>query len=202
MANLLEREFMVYGEEALHYAEAAAAVGALRFAARAGNDEAVRALATRYAVLLEDDSGLLSRRAHVDMAVIGILPLEIAMQTGDEAMRALGLGFAEAQWAEPLPEGVTAQSRWWIDDLYIVGMLQIQAYRATATPATPIVPQHSWPPICHGCSRITGSSTTGRTRRSSGGAATAGWLPRWPKYCARCPETIPASRRSTSATSG
>ena len=89
------------------------------------------ALAARNAVLLEHDSGLLSRRAHVDMAVLGNLPLEIAMQTGDEAMRALGLGFADAQWAEPLPEGVTGQSRWWIDDLYMVGMLQIQAYRAT-----------------------------------------------------------------------
>ncbi len=131
MANLLGREFMFYGEEALHYAEAAAAVGALRFAAHAGDDKALSAVAARYAVLLEDDSGLLSRRAHVDMAVIGILPLEIAMQTGDAAMRALGLGFADAQWAEPLPEGVTDQSRWWIDDLYMVGMLQIQAYRAT-----------------------------------------------------------------------
>jgi rhamnogalacturonyl hydrolase YesR len=129
--NLLERDFMYYGEEALHYAEAAAAVGALRYAARIGDDEVLRALAGRYSGLLGGGSGLLSRRAHVDMAVIGILPLEIAMQTGDEAMRSLGLEFADAQWSDVLPDGTTAQSRWWIDDLYMVCMLQMQAYRAT-----------------------------------------------------------------------
>jgi rhamnogalacturonyl hydrolase YesR len=53
------------------------------------------------------------------------------MQTGDEAMRSLGLEFADAQWSDAPPNGITVQSRWWIDDLYTVCMLQMQAYRAT-----------------------------------------------------------------------
>jgi unsaturated rhamnogalacturonyl hydrolase len=129
--NLLARDYMYYGDEALHYAEAAAAVGALRHAAVTGNDAMRARIVDRYRPLLDAESGLVSWREHVDMAVIGILPLEIARQTGDEDFRALGLRLADAQWAEPSADGLTRQSRWWIDDLYMIGMLQIQAYRAT-----------------------------------------------------------------------
>lgn len=129
--NLLARDFMYYGEDGLHYAEAAAAVGALRFAERTGNAEAVRHLRERYAPLAVPASGLVGQRPHVDLAVIGIVPLEIARQTGDAAERRFGLGFADDQWRDPRPDGLTSQTRWWIDDLYMVGMLQIQAYRVT-----------------------------------------------------------------------
>lgn len=80
--------------------------------------------------LLADDSPLVSRRPHVDMNVIGIVPLQIAILTDDSQSLQQGLGFADSQWDEPLPDGLTRQSRYWIDDLYMVGMLQIQAYRA------------------------------------------------------------------------
>ncbi len=122
---------MLYGDEALHYAEAAAAVGALRFASAIGDGVMQQRLVERYLPLLDESSGLVSRRAHVDMNVIGIVPLQIAMLTGDEAELRQGLSFADAQWGHPLPGGLTAQSRWWIDDLYMVGMLQMQAYRAS-----------------------------------------------------------------------
>lgn len=132
--NLLARDYMFYGDEALHYAEAAAAVGALRFAEAADDAALESALVERYAPLLDDASPLVSRRAHVDMAVLGIVPLQIALQTGSKEHLAQGLGFADAQWEAPLDNGLTDQTRWWIDDLYMVGMLQIQAYRATGNP--------------------------------------------------------------------
>jgi len=131
VANLLSREYMYYGEEALHYSEAATAVGALRFAAATGDSESLERLVERYRPLLDEESGLISRRAHVDMSVIGIVPLQIAIQTGDAAFLQQGLSFADRQWADLNEEGLTAESRWWIDDLYMVGMLQIEAYRAT-----------------------------------------------------------------------
>lgn len=130
--NLLARDgYMRYGEHGLHYSEACAAVGALRFARRIGDDTLVERIAERYAVLLEPGNDLVSRRPHVDMAVIGIVPLEVYRATGDEKDLALGLSLADAQWAEPLESGLTPQTRWWIDDMYMVGMLQSQAYRAT-----------------------------------------------------------------------
>lgn len=131
VANLLARDHMFYGDEALHYSEAATAVGALRYADAVGDDETVDRLVARYAALLNDDSELISRRPHVDMNVIGIVPLQIAMITGDEAFLDQGLSFADAQWSDPTADGLTSQSRWWIDDLYMVGMLQMQAFRAT-----------------------------------------------------------------------
>jgi unsaturated rhamnogalacturonyl hydrolase len=129
--NLLERDYMYYGDEALHYAEAAAAVGALRLATARNAVGTVEQLRQRYESLLDDTSNLVSRRPHVDMNVIGIVPLQIAIATGGERFRAQGLTFADRQWTTPTPGGLTDQSRWWIDDLYMVGMLQIQAYRAT-----------------------------------------------------------------------
>jgi len=129
--NLLQRDSMLYGDEALHYSEAAAAVGALRFAAATGDDRLLQRLVERYESLLDDSSPLVSRRPHVDLNVIGIVPLQIAIQTGDPGQLAQGLSFADSQWQDPLADGLTRQTRWWIDDLYMVGMLQMQAYRAT-----------------------------------------------------------------------
>ena len=43
----------------------------------------------------------------------------------------MGLAFADAQWDNPLPDGLTEQTRWWIDDMYMITALQLQAYRAT-----------------------------------------------------------------------
>lgn len=132
--NLLSREHMMYGDEALHYSEAVAAVGALRFAAVTGNDAFRDRLIDRYRPLLDDTNELVSRRPHVDMNVIGVVPLEVAILTGDAVHRAQGLSFADSQWEDPLENGLTRQTRWWIDDLYMVGMLQLQAYRATGDP--------------------------------------------------------------------
>jgi len=134
VGNLLKREYMMYAGEALHYSEAATAVGALRFAAATHDQGMLDRLIARYAPLLDDDSALISRRPHVDLYVIGIVPLQIAMLKGDPAQMKQGLSFADGQWDDPLDNGLTRQSRWWIDDLYMVGMLQIQAYRATSDP--------------------------------------------------------------------
>lgn len=131
VSNLLSREYMLYGDEALHYAEAATAVGALRFAAATDDMAMLQRLTARYAALIRDDSPLISRRPHVDMNVIGIVPLQIAMTSTNPAYLRVGLSLADSQWDEPLENGLTNQSRWWIDDLYMVGMLQMQAFRAT-----------------------------------------------------------------------
>lgn len=131
VGNLLSRDFMMYNDEALHYSEAATAVGSLRFADATGNRQMLEWLIARYQPLLDENSPLISRRAHVDLYVIGIIPLQIALLTGDERFLELGLSFADRQWDDPQEDGLTSQTRWWIDDLYMVGMLQMQAYQVT-----------------------------------------------------------------------
>ncbi len=130
--NLLGRkEYMLYSGEGLHYAEACTAYSAYRFAGLTGNKELLAELNKRYGWIIDNDK-LISRRPHVDQSVIGILPLEIFMQTDDKKFLELGLSFADRQWQGPREDGLTSETRWWIDDAYMVGMLQMQAYRATS----------------------------------------------------------------------
>jgi len=129
--NLLNRkDYMLYGNEGLHYAEACTSYSAYRFAALTGDKELLAELNKRYSGVF-DVNGLISKKPHVDQAVIGILPLEIFMRGGDKKFLELGLSFADRQWQDPQEDGLTNQTRWWIDDMYMVGMLQMQAYRAT-----------------------------------------------------------------------
>jgi unsaturated rhamnogalacturonyl hydrolase len=130
--NLLGRDSMLYsGGKGLHYAEACTAVGALRFAQTTRDRALGERIVARYRKFLEPDSFLISGLAHVDHSVEGIVPLQIYLYNGDERYLKAGLSFADSQWEEPREDGLTAQARWWIDDMYMVGMLQIQAYRAT-----------------------------------------------------------------------
>ena len=88
---------------------------------------------------------------HVDFTIFGALPLEIAILTGDERARKLGMKYADMQWEEPKREdpppwynvmsyeermdwwrkGYSDQTRLWIDDAYMIGALQTQAFRLT-----------------------------------------------------------------------
>jgi unsaturated rhamnogalacturonyl hydrolase len=129
--NLLARDYMLYQNGGLHYAEACAAVGSLRFAEKAKDEALLQKIITRYAGLIEPGNRLISNQSHVDHSVMGIVPLQIYLQTKDRRYLEAGLRFADLQWENPREDGLTQQTRWWIDDMYMVGMLQIQAYRAS-----------------------------------------------------------------------
>jgi rhamnogalacturonyl hydrolase YesR len=43
----------------------------------------------------------------------------------------MGLAFADGQWDNPDASGFTHQTRWWIDDMYMITALQLAAFRAT-----------------------------------------------------------------------
>jgi rhamnogalacturonyl hydrolase YesR len=129
--NLLAREYRLYGDRGLHYAEVCTAVGALRFAGKTGDGDLLNKIMARYEELLEPGSRFISDFAHVDHSVIGSLPLQIYLTAGDSRYLEPGLRLADRQWENTREDGLTEQTRWWIDDMYMVGMLQIQAYRAT-----------------------------------------------------------------------
>ncbi len=131
--NILTRQqFMMYqtpGVAALHYAEVCAAYGALKMARLTKDDVLFDKLVKRYDRVVEE--GLPNTANHVDANVYGMLPLEVYMHTNDSAYLQQGLVLAEGQWANPLPGGLSPQTRFWIDDIYMIGCLQVQAYRAT-----------------------------------------------------------------------
>jgi unsaturated rhamnogalacturonyl hydrolase len=134
--DLLSRpEFMMYRSEtvrAVHYAEACAGFGAARLAGRTGDTSTVNRLCRRYGRVI--DEGVENTANHVDANVYGILPLELFRLTGSGRFRSQGLALADGQWKDPLPDGMTRQTRWWIDDVWMIGSLQVQAFRATGDP--------------------------------------------------------------------
>lgn len=133
IADLLARpDHMMYNTGdvvAMHYAEVCAAFGAARFAGSTGDTLLVKALAERYSRHKTDS--IPNTANHVDANVYGILPLELFQLTGDSAFYRQGIELADGQWKDSLPNGLTRQTRFWIDDVYMIGNLQIQAYRVT-----------------------------------------------------------------------
>lgn len=68
---------------------------------------------------------------HVDYSMVGSLPLEIFMQTKSKPHLDFGQAMADKQWSKTTDDGITAEARYWIDDMYMITILQAQAYRAT-----------------------------------------------------------------------
>jgi unsaturated rhamnogalacturonyl hydrolase len=130
-ANLLNRkDFMLYHTPQLktfHYAEACAAFGAARIAGLLKDTATIHKLVRRYEPLL--DGELLGPGIHVDVNVYGIVPLELYKHTGDKRFLKQGFDLVDEQWNNPQPDGLTNQTRYWIDDMYMIGSLQVQAYR-------------------------------------------------------------------------
>ncbi len=116
----------------LIYPEFCAWYGALSFARVTGNKKLSEELIRRFQPMLTPaESDLIPHRRHVDESIFGILPLEIYLQTHDAKYLNLGLAYADAQWEAPREDGLSGETRFWIDDMYMITILQVQAYRAT-----------------------------------------------------------------------
>lgn len=117
--------------------------GALCFAKETGNGGLTARLARRFEPLFADEARLLPLPNHVDNSVFGAVPFELYLQTKEPRYLAMGKSYADAQWApaqgkDDTPEaraytgkGLTWQTRFWIDDMFMITMVQAQAFRAT-----------------------------------------------------------------------
>jgi unsaturated rhamnogalacturonyl hydrolase len=114
------------------YPEVCAWYGALTFAKLAGEKELSTALIKRFDPLLTpQEANLIVREPHVDFSVFGTVPLEIYIQTKERKYLDLGKWFADRQWEKPTPDGLTGETRFWIDDMYMITAVEVQAFRAT-----------------------------------------------------------------------
>ena len=116
------------------YPESVAWYGALTFTQLTGAKNLTSRLISRFDPLLAEASSLVPPPVHVDNTVFGAVPLEIYIQTKQQKYLELGRQIADKQWEDPTPEGLTKQSRFWIDDMYMITAVQVQAYRATGEP--------------------------------------------------------------------
>lgn len=127
---LTRKSFFLYeNRKGLHYAEVFAAVASLKTAAVLQDKAMEDSIINRYHELLDANSQLISERSHVDHNVQATLPFAIYQLTGKEEYKKLGLKYVDSQYAETTPDGMTTQARWWADDMYMIGILQLSAYR-------------------------------------------------------------------------
>lgn len=131
------------------YPEVCSWYGALTFAHLSDNKQLTADLIKRFEPLLSPPgSELIHHERHVDFSVFGAVPLEIYIETKDPKYLELGKSFADTQW-ESLPPnvqvregiqpadlapGLSPETRFWVDDMYMSTILQVQAFRATSDP--------------------------------------------------------------------
>jgi unsaturated rhamnogalacturonyl hydrolase len=117
------------------YPEACAWYGSLTVAKLIKDEDLTEELIQKFDPLLTPEgSKRISPNAHVDYRVFGIVPLEIYLQTKDKRYLKIGLNLADKQWENPTEDGITREARYWIDDMYMITAVQVQAYRATNDP--------------------------------------------------------------------
>jgi unsaturated rhamnogalacturonyl hydrolase len=113
------------------YPEVCTWYGGLTFAQLTGDKDLTAKLVQRFDPLLGDQSNLVPTPNHVDSTVFGTVPLELYIQTKEQKYLDLGKTIADKQWDDPTPEGLTKQTRFWIDDMFMITAVEVQAYRAT-----------------------------------------------------------------------
>jgi unsaturated rhamnogalacturonyl hydrolase len=124
------------------YSEVCVWYGALTFAKESGNKKLAGQLKDRFDVLIKKEANLIPVPDHVDRTVFGAIPLELYQQTKQEDYLAMGKNYADTQWNTPdslklkpelqdfLKNGLSWQTRLWIDDMYMITLIQAQATRA------------------------------------------------------------------------
>jgi unsaturated rhamnogalacturonyl hydrolase len=119
-----QRKYVIYPEVCAWY-------GSLTVAQLTRDEDLRQRLIHKFDPLLTaEGSKRISEEAHVDYRVFGVVPFEIYMQTKDARFLDLGRGLADAQWSKTTPDGITAEARYWIDDMYMITAVETQAYRA------------------------------------------------------------------------
>lgn len=128
------------------YSEVCVWYGALTFADESRNEKLTGKLKNRYDKLIEKESDLIPVPDHVDRSVFGAIPLQLYKQTKQQSYLATGKNFADQQWEIPKnlslqteiegysKRGLSWQTRMWIDDMYMITLIQSQAARAINDP--------------------------------------------------------------------
>ena len=135
----------------IHYSVASLWANALACARLSGGEALERRLVAAFEPFYGARRDALKDFRHVDWAIQGVIPLEIARLTGDPRARQLGLDYADNQWRRPKAndphpphdhttfeektawweKGYSPQTRLWLDDMYMISFLQTQAYLVT-----------------------------------------------------------------------
>lgn len=133
---------MLHAGKWISYPETFYWTGAINYAHLTDDQQLMQAMEERFAKLTSSEQSLLPIKNHVDLNMFGSLPLRLYQLTKDKSYLDLGLPYADTQWEVPQSasqaekdwagKGFSWQTRLWIDDMYMITILQTQAFRATA----------------------------------------------------------------------
>jgi len=123
------------------YPDVCAWLGGMWFAQNTKDEKLFRKFEDRFQPLFSEEKQLQPRADHVDNCVFGAVPLELYILTKEQKYLNLGLYYANSQWILPdeatsegkhwAEKGYTWQTRIWIDDMFMITTVQVQAFRAT-----------------------------------------------------------------------
>jgi unsaturated rhamnogalacturonyl hydrolase len=117
------------------YPEVCAWYGSLEVAQQSRDQSLQEQLIRKFDPLLTPEGAAhISQRSHVDYRVFGAVPLEIYKLTQKPEYLQIGRDLADKQWQTTTPDGITTEARYWADDLFMLPLVQVQAFRATVDP--------------------------------------------------------------------
>jgi rhamnogalacturonyl hydrolase YesR len=120
-----QRRWVIYPEVCTWY-------GSLTIAQLTRDKDLDKRLTDKFDFLMtRDGKKRISPEAHVDYRVFGAVPFELYLHTKDAKYLEIGRGLADKQWEKTTPDGITAEARYWIDDMYMITEVEVQAFRAT-----------------------------------------------------------------------
>jgi rhamnogalacturonyl hydrolase YesR len=149
--RFLETPHLFYNHT-IHYAETFTWHGALVYADLSGDQSLFSRLQEKFELLFNEEKKYLPAKNHVDFNMFGCLPLEFYLLTGEERYRKLGMPYADTQWdavpedagavvgkipalteeqEEWLRRGYSWQTRLWMDDMYMITIVQAHAYKVS-----------------------------------------------------------------------
>lgn len=141
-SKFINSPYLLYGST-IAYSEVCTWYGALSFAGITKNAEIKTQLVARFEPFFKDKKRMVPIHDNVDHSVFGALPLALYLHTGVKDYLPFGKLYADNQWQVPegvkladsikgyVKQGLSWQTRLWIDDMYMITLLQVQAFRAT-----------------------------------------------------------------------
>jgi unsaturated rhamnogalacturonyl hydrolase len=112
-----------------HYASASSYYGVLLYSELTGHTEMTDSVIAAFPTVYYNGSQM-PPIGSVDAGAYGILPFELYRQTGDANYLTSAVYLADEEFTPPRSDGLCKYTRFWIDDTYMVGSLQAQAYKS------------------------------------------------------------------------
>ncbi len=152
--NFVNARHELYAGRYIHYAEVCTWNGALDYALKTKDEKLVKHLQDKFEPFFTREKALLPPMNHVDYNMFGSLALKLYQITNDKRYLKMGLEYADTQWEVPenakpeekpgLKKDIPGRHACGIDDMYMITVIQNEAYKVTVTQSTLIVLQRKW----------------------------------------------------------